>query len=235
VIRRFLIAVLIFIIAVIVAADRLGAIVAAHVMAGRIQTDEHLQHRPEASIGGFPFLTQALGGKYHDVTVTATNLPVSGVVVTTVTAHLHGVHIPFKQVWHDNVSQVPVDRIDGTAFLTFDAVDNYLSNHHPVHQLVSLHPGSGGNATVIDRLRVHGKTVTLHGVGALSVSGNVVKVALSHITNAAAGGANFSVVTHVRLSVPLTGLPFQIQLQKVTVSATGVTVTGDAANVTLGS
>jgi LmeA-like phospholipid-binding len=237
--RRFLIAVLIFLIAVLVAADRLGAIVAAHVMAGKIQTDEHLQHRPDASINGFPFLTQALGGDYKNVTVTASGIVVDGVTVTTVTARLHGVHVPFSQVWHQTVTRVPVDRIDGSALIAFDAVDNYLSAHHPAHQVVSLEPksgaGVGADATVIDRLHVHGKTVTLRGVGKLSVLDNVVRVTVSHLRAATPGTQVLGGITRLSFSVPLKGLPFQIQLQSVTISATGITVTGHAQNVVLDS
>jgi hypothetical protein len=241
VIRRFLIAVLIFLIAVLVAADRLGAIVAAHVLAGKVQTDEHLPNRPSATIGGFPFMTQALSGKYKDVTIGAMNLPVDGVSVTSLTVHLHGVHIKLSKVFHDSVSQVPVDRIDATAVIAFADVNTYLSNHHPTGEDVSFRRGAGHAATVIDRLRVGGKTVTLRGVADVSLRGNVIEVSVRRLTRAVAGGVAVSsqilqrALRQLHISLPLSGLPFQIRLESVSFTSTGVSVSGSAQNVVLGA
>jgi hypothetical protein len=241
VIRRFLIAVLIFLIAVVVAADRLGAIVAAHVLASKVKTDERLQGQPDASIGGFPFLTQAFSGHYKDVTIKATNVPVSGVSVTSFTAHLREVHIPFSKVFHDSVSQVPVDRVDGTAFIAFGDVNSYLGDHHPPGQLLNLSPASGNDrATVLDKQRIGHKIYTLHGVGKLSLSGNVIVAEVTKLSGTSGGKPVSAKVlkqalTAMRVGVPLRSLPFRIRLTSVSISSTGISVTGDAVDVVLGS
>jgi hypothetical protein len=237
--RRFLIAVLIFLLAVLVAADRLGAIVAAHVLAGKVQNDEHLAHRPAASIGGIPFLTQALAGKYNDVTIKAADVVVSGVTVTMVTAHLYGVHIPLKAALRDRVAQVPVNRVAGSAFVSFDDVNTYLSAHHPAGQAISLRSGQGNSATIMDKLRVAGKTFSLRGVGTLTLSDNVVTIGVSHLLGAAAGKTVSAKVLSdaqkaLRISIPLQDLPFRIKLNSVTISVAGITATGGALNTVLG-
>jgi LmeA-like phospholipid-binding len=225
--RRFLIAVLIFLIAVVVAADRVGAIVAAHVLAGKVQTDEHLPSRPSASIGGFPFLTQAFSGKYSDVTITAHNLRVDAVQVTTLTAHLHGVHLPLSKVVHSSVTRVPVDRVDGTAFVSFANVNTYLAGKH---LSLRVAPGANGTATVTDRLVVHGKRLSLRGVGAVTVRHSVVHVRVTKLAGAV--GLPNRVAS---FSVPLRGLPFRIQVRSVSVTSTGLSGTGAARNIVLGS
>jgi len=231
-------------IAVLVAVDRLGAIVAAHVLAGQVKTDEHLPHRPSTSIGGFPFLTQAIGGKYKDVTVEATDLPVDGVSVTSLTVHLHGVHIPLGKVIHDSVVQVPVDRVDGTALVAFADLNTYLSSHHPLGQVLALRPGTGNTATVFDRLHVGNKVFSLHGVGTISLRGNVVDVGVAHLAGPrGASGASGAVsatlirqaLKRLKIAVPFDNLPFRITLTSVRFTSTGVTVAGGAKNTVLGA
>lgn len=225
--RRFLIAVLIFLIAVVVVADRVGAIVGAHVLAGKVKTDEHLSSRPSASIGGFPFLNQAFGGNYKDVTITAHNVDLSGVTVTTLTAHLHGVHLPFGKVVHGSVSQVPVDRVDGTAFVSFANVNSYLASRH---LSVRIAPGHNGEAAVTDRVVVHGKHLSLTGLGSATVSGNIIRVQVTKLSGPVNLGnrvANFT--------VPLHALPFRIALESVSVTPTGLSGTGGATNIVLGA
>lgn len=239
--RRFLIAVLIFLLAVLVAADRLGAIVAGHVLAGKLQTDEHLDGRPDASIGGFPFLTQAISGKYSNITVKANDVVVNGLTVSSLTASLHGVHIRFSKALRGSVSLVPVDRVSATALVSIAEVNTYLSTHSPVGQRISIRAAGGTQATVVDRLRVGKKTAVLQGVAALSLSGNEVKLGVSRLQRApsspvAVGAALLrSTLRSWKVVLPLRGLPFRVSLNSVTFSTVGVTVTGTAANIVLGA
>ena len=239
--RRFLIAVLIFLLAVVVAVDRLGAIVAAHVLAGKVQTDEHLADRPEASIGGFPFLTQAAGGDYKNVTVKVVDLVVDGLTVSSLTANLHGAHVPFSKALRSTVSQVPVDRVSATAIVSVANINSYLSTRSPAGQRISLRAASGDRATVVDRVRVGKKTAILQGVAALSLSGDEVKVGVSQLQRApaspvAVGAALIrSTLRSLKVALPLRGLPFQISLDSVTFTTAGVTVTGSATDIVLGT
>jgi hypothetical protein len=238
--RRFLIAILIFLVVAVIAADRVGAIVAGHVLAGKVQSDEHLTDRPSASIGGIPFLTQALAGKYNNVTIKASDVVVSGLSVTTVTAHLYGVHIPLKSALRDHVAVVPVNRVAGAAFVSFADVNNFLSAHHPVGQLVSLRSGAGDSATIMERLRVAGKTVVLRGTGTLSLSDNIVTVHVTHLVSGIAGKHVDSKVLSqalkgLHVSLPFQDLPFRMNLNSVTISTAGITATGGALNTVLGA
>ena len=52
-------------------ADRYLAHVAEGKIATVVQADAHLPARPAVNVHGFPFVTQLIGGKYHDVEVTA--------------------------------------------------------------------------------------------------------------------------------------------------------------------
>lgn len=232
--RRTVIVALIALVALVVAVDRLGAMVASRVLAGKVQHDEHLPNRPKVSIGGVPFLTQALGGTYKDVTITDSNVPVRGLSVSTLTVKLHDMHIPFSDVSHDTVSRVPVDRVDGTAFMTFAAINTYLSEHEPAGQRFSVRSGSGRSLTVIDRVRRNGTTLTLTGSGTPSVAQNVITIDVSPLVPTGSSTSTVP-VRPVPILVPLTGLQFRLRLRSVTVSPGGVTATGVAPDIVLGS
>jgi hypothetical protein len=232
--RRFLIAIAIFLVAVLIAADRVGAVVGAHVLAGKVQSDENLPHRPSVSISGIPFLTQAVSGKYSDVKITARGVPVSGVNVTTMTAELHGVHLPISLVVHDNVTEVPVDRVTGSAFVSYSDANSYLARHRVGGQLIELAKGPNGGATVFDTTQVGGHQVRLHGTGSVSVTDNVITIDVSGF-NGVTDKALQRLLQSLTVEVPLRGLPFRMQLQSVQITPQGLSGTGTADHIVLGA
>ena len=66
--RRLLI-VLVVLAALLVVADRVGVVVAENRLAGQIQQQLVLDSKPDVSIHGIPFLTQAIRGRYKDIRV----------------------------------------------------------------------------------------------------------------------------------------------------------------------
>jgi hypothetical protein len=227
--RRILLILLGLVIVLLVVADRVGAVVAGHVLADKIQTDEHLANRPDVHVGGVPFLTQAFAGKYSDVTVTAHNLQVDDVPVSKLVAHLHGAHIPFGKAVSGNVHRVPIDRTDGTVTVTYADIDRYLADKH-----LTVGPGSNGTVAVTAEANAGGTPLTAKGTGAVSVSGNVVHVTVTKVSGGV-GSVQGSVNTAVGFSLPLTGLPFQISLAHVTVTSAGLVATGTVHHLVLGS
>lgn len=235
--RRFLLAILLFLVIVVVVADRVGAIVGAHVLAGKVQTDEHLQNRPSASIKGIPFLTQAFGGKYKDVRLTDHNVLVNEVSVTTLAVDLRGLHLPFSKTIHGSVSQVPVDHVTGTAFVSFAAANDYLTHHLPGGTAIKLAPGPNSHSvSIVDHARLAGRHFVLRGTGSVAVSRNLVTVDVSGLTSKARIAAQLlsQVLAKSAVSFPLQSLPFQLQLTGITVSSSGLTGAGRADNVVLG-
>jgi hypothetical protein len=228
-----LIVVLIFLIAVVIAADRVGALVGAHVLAGKVQSDENLPSRPSATIGGIPFLTQAISGSYKDVTITAREVPLNGLSVTTLTAHLHGVHLPFDKAITGSVSQVPVDRVEGTAFVSYADADVYLADHHEPGQHVTLEPGGAGTVRVNDKVHTGGRAFTLHANGRLAVADNTITMNIGHLSGASASIVSAAQHT-LTVSFPLHGLPFRAQLQSVSANSEGMSADVTATNIVLG-
>jgi hypothetical protein len=237
--RRFLLAIVLFVVIVVIAVDRVGAIVGAHVLAGKVQTDEHLQNRPSATIKGIPFLTQAFGGKYSDIHLSDHDVMVNEVPVTTLTVDLHGVHLPFSKILGGSVSEVPVDRVTGTAFVSYADANDYLAHHLPAGVSVRLTPGTDGRSvSMVDRVHLGGQRIVLRGTGTPTVSGNTVSVDTSGLTPAGAGVASSllsQAVAKVAVTFPLQALPFKLQLTRLTISPSGLTGTGGSDHIVLGS
>jgi len=223
---RLVVAVVLILAVVLVVADRVGAVVAAHAMAGRIETDAGLTSRPSVSIGGVPFLTQAVRGTYSDIRVSATDVPVSGVNLTSLKAHLHGVHVSLTDVAHDSVSTVPVDRVDGQAYLSFADANAYLADRG-----LGAHLESGGHNTVriVDTLTVGGVSVTVSGTATASVSGNILEVTVTTLR----GPLGLELHRDITVPLPLRDLPFRLQLSSVAIGTSGMTATASAHDVVL--
>lgn len=236
-IRRFVIVVFIFLVVVVIAADRVGALVAGHVLATKLESDENLPDRPSVTIGGIPFLTQVANGKYTNVTVTAHEVPVHELSITTLTVHLHGVRIPLSHAFHGTVSQVPVDRVTGTAFISFADANRYLSRHLPSGLSLKLAPGSSGGVTVIDQVDVGGHSFTLKGSGSVALSGGGLTVSvggLKSVGGIVAQSVINAAISAAKIVLPANSLPFRFRLASVRATATGLIGTGVATNVVLG-
>lgn len=227
-VRRLLLILLGLLVVLVVVADRVGAVVAAHVLADKIQTTEHLPSRPGVSIGGFPFLNQAISGKYSDVTVTAHQLTVSGVPVSTLVARLRGVHVPLGAAISGNVHRVPVDRTDGQVVLSYADLNRYLASRH-----LRLSDAAGSGVTVSGFATVAGQRVAVGGTGTVSVARDVVSVSVRHVSPQTAG-LRSAVPAPIRFSIPLLGLPFQISLAEVHTKPGGVVATGTVRHLVLG-
>jgi hypothetical protein len=223
--RKLLIAAVALILVLVVAADRVGAHVAAHVLAGKLETDEHLSSRPSVTIGGLPFLTQAWHGRYHDVTVTTDDfITANHVELNTMTVHLMGVHIPLSDVVKGSVKTVPVDRVTGTVFVSFIDLEAYLASHGATVKLSET--SNGGVGVSGSGSRPNGHPKLLNGVATISISNSVLTLSVGLAKPSA------NVLTY---SIPLRGLPFHLTVASVTVAAGGITGTGTAQNVVLGS
>lgn len=117
--RRLLI-VLVVLAALLVVADRVGVVVAENRLAGQIQHQLALDSKPDVSIRGIPFLTQAISGTYKDIRVTLPDVDAGDVQNVTVDARLQGAHVPLSAALRGSVDQIPVNQISGTVLIPYD-------------------------------------------------------------------------------------------------------------------
>jgi LmeA-like phospholipid-binding len=197
--------------------------------------------KPHVSVGGFPFLTQVLRGRYDKVTIKV-NQPryQNNVKLEQITLVAAPVRAPLKAIT-SHQGQVTADTVTGTATMTWDEVRSLLD----LAGIPGIDP-SKVQLTVVDnqvRLRIPlsalGQTVTVTAGGTLTVANGQVRFQVSQLTPE---GDNVpSVVTDVinryksRLSVTVKvpAMPYKLTVRKVQTSNDGVVATASADNVVL--
>jgi len=147
------------------AADRIAAALASQQVAIEAARAAPACARPGVDIHGFPFLTQAIAGRYDHVTLTTS---CTGTVdLRQVRVDLYGVHLGVGQIVHQDVQRVPVDRATGRLTIPFASLDrNYAG------QRLTFGRGRGNTITVTGSLSVAGSAISAHGAGSVSISGH---------------------------------------------------------------
>lgn len=106
--------VLVVLAGVLVAADYGLAAAAEYQVSKKMRTELDLANDPSVDIHGFPFITQALAGDYHDISINATGVPAKDTLRDLeVDADLHDVRVKLSDLLSGDVSSVKVDEVDG--------------------------------------------------------------------------------------------------------------------------
>ncbi|MCW2601299.1 MAG: hypothetical protein JWM02_3128, partial [Frankiales bacterium] len=167
---RRLITSLVVLLLLLVVADRVGVVAASRVVASKLETSAGLTSAPSVRIRGFPFLTQAVGGRYDEIDVTVTNLVRFGVRLSRLDASMHGVRLPLSQALSGRVSNVPVEGITATAVITYAEV----ASRGNIAGMSVVPSGTGVRVTA--RLTVLGQSVTADAESTVRLSGGFIVV-----------------------------------------------------------
>jgi hypothetical protein len=226
---KALLVVVVALLGLAVVADRVAVGVAEERVAGELATKGGLQDTPTVDITGFPFLTQALAGRYDAVRISLTADQLGQPDGTRADVALHGVEVPLKAVLSGSVRQVPVERIDGTATLSYELLS------------AELGPGTtltreGSGLRITRSVPLMGRDVPLTAVGSVVLDGNELVIDVEQATGAGVDLPGFLVeqtsdLLDLRYEIP--ALPFGLQLTDVTPAADGVVVRVEARDTVL--
>src|SRR5215470_16224937 len=117
--RKALVIVLILLIGLVIAADRIGLWVAQDQIAKEVASQYDLDHNPKVQIKGFPFLNQALSGRYGEIDVTVGDVTQLGVHLSDTVVTLKGVDAPLSDALHGDSSQMVADTATSTATVSY--------------------------------------------------------------------------------------------------------------------
>jgi len=226
-----LLVVLVLLLGLGVVADRVAASVAEDKVATQLAAKGRLHGTPSVVITGFPFLTQAVAGSYDDVRISLTAAELGQPAGTKAAVDLHGVQVPLSEVLSGSVRKVPVDRIDGTATLSYALLSAKLG---PSTRLTR----EGSGLRVTRTVELLGQRIPLTAVGKVTLEGDDLVV---HVSRAAGAGVDVppflldqaAGLLDLRYTVP--PLPFGLKLTSVTPAANGVDVRVAASNAVLAS
>src|SRR5271166_33401 len=222
--RKFLVS-LVLLAAVLVVADRIGAVIAGREIASRIQAAYNLPSKPAVSVRGIPFLTQVASGNYHEIDVSVASLSASGVRVDGLTARLTGVRAPRSDLSGRNSASITAAQISGTGTVPFSSVRGHLPRGVQLSQ-------DGGALRLSGTVTYLGTSVPASADASLSATGTGIAVTPTRVSVASGSSALSSVISgQFRFVIPVTGLPLHLSLNAVTVVPGGVQVSASAANV----
>ncbi|ADP81471.1 LmeA family phospholipid-binding protein [Pseudofrankia inefficax] len=212
--------------------DRVAAHLAASQMVSQVQKSQQLPTKPEASVGGFPFLTQVVAGNYKDIGLRIHRVAVSDLCVDDIDLHVRGAHLPLRKLIGNDVTTMPIDRVVGTVKLTYADLNAYLAGQPGDVRLAAAKNGmrvsapvdvpivgqvkvfGDVRATVLDnRLTIAPTALGVDGLGALSIPAGAVRT--------------------LTVDVPLSGLPMNLRLTEARTTSAGVEVTAEADHLNL--
>ena len=227
---RRLLVVSVVLLALLLVADRVGAALAGRAIAAELQSSGMLPARPDVTVGGFPFLTQALGGQYRSIDVEAADVPAEQVTLRALSAELEGVEVPLSDALSGQVGAVPVERVEARVLLGYDDLSRRSGDRE-----LTVSP-DGDRLRVRGSARVLGREVMATAVSRVELEGDEVVVtaesydlgnstANALVTRALEGGFDYR--------FRLTGLPYGLEVTGLQVRPDGLSVTATAADTVL--
>jgi hypothetical protein len=226
---RALLVVLLLLGGLALAADRGAEAVAEDRVAQLVAERGGLAGQPQVEIGGFPFLTQALGGRYDDVRISLTGADLGQPEGTSADVSLRGVEVALSDVLSGSVQQVPVERVDGTATLSYALLAEQLGPGTTVTR-------DGDRLRVQRTVEVAGVSVPLTATGTVSLDGDTLVVDVDDASGAGVDVPDVLVdqvsdALDVRYRIPQ--LPFGLQVTGVAPADDGVRVRVEATDTVL--
>ena len=226
---RALLVVLLLLGGLLLAADRGAEAFAEDRVAQLVAERGGLAGRPEVEIGGFPFLTQAVGGRYDDVRIGLTGADLGQPEGTRADVSLRGVQVALSDVLSGSVQQVPVERVDGTATLPYALLAAELGPGTTVTR-------NGDGLRVQRTVEVAGVSVPLTATGTVSLDGDTLVVDVEDASGAGVDVPDLlvdQVDDALDLRYPIPQLPFGLQVTGVAPADDGVRVQVGATDTVL--
>ncbi len=226
---RALLVVLLVLAGLTVLADRVAVGIAEDRVAEQLAGRGGLVGTPDVDIAGFPFLTQAVRGRYDDVRIALDADELGQPAGTRAAVALRGVHVPLKAALAGSVTEVPVDRIDGTATLSYGLLAAELGSD------TTLEPDDDG-LRITRTVELLGYTLPVTAAGTVTLEDDQLVIDVADAAGAGVEIPSFLVgrvsdLLDLRYTVPQ--LPFDVQLTDVAPGSDGVDVRVEAADTVL--
>jgi hypothetical protein len=226
---KVLVVLLVLLLGLLLLVDRVAVGFAEDRVAEQIAEKGGLQGTPEVEIAGFPFLTQAVAGRYDDVRIGLTAAELGQPDGTRADLVLHGVQVPLSAAVSGSVREVPVDRIDGTATLSYALLSAQLPGD------TTLVP-EGNGLRITRTVEVLGRQLPLTAAGTVTLDGSDLVVDVEEAAGAGVDVPDWLLsratdLLDLRYTVP--ALPFGLQLTSVTPAEDGVDVGLEATDTVL--
>jgi hypothetical protein len=239
VVRRLLVAMVVLIVMLVIG-DRVAAWAAqqqlAEQVAGELATYQVESAPPEASIGGFPFLTQVAAGEYERITLRLRNVGSGSLRLPAVELTASGVTAA-PETLVNREGPIHARQVVGRATVGYEQV-RVLTGW----DALVLAPADDGALTVRLPVELLGVPLTLTGTAAVEPAGNAIRIRVADLTvveptglPAGAGPLVEQIARDLSVDVQLPPLPYGLSVDSVRAEATGLVVGVSAQDVALSS
>lgn len=213
---------------VLIAGDRVANAVAQNTLATQLQSELSTPTKPEVSIGGFPFVTQVLGGSFSSVQVIADDATVEDATRTVSIAHLDATLTGITAT--DRYQNIVAGRGEATVLVDWAGVST-LAGHQVSYEADDRMRIDF--SVPIGRLSIDG---TITGRPELDVDAQTITVADPQVSVASVDvpQAVVDAVSRIVLQpFPIENLPYDISVTGLTVQPDGVQLSGTGQDIPL--
>jgi hypothetical protein len=217
---RALLILLLVLAVLLVVVDRVGVAIAEDRVAEGIAEEAGLDDPPVVDVVGVPVVDEAVRGRYDEVRIAFTAADLGQPEGTEADVVLRGVEVPLGDLLDGAVQRVPVERIDGTATLSYQLLAAQLGGDTRVER-------DGDGLRITRTVEVLGREVPLTASGDVTLDGSDLVV---DVEKAAGAGVEVPDIVidraadllDLRYTVP--PLPFGLRLTDVRPADEGVVV-----------
>lgn len=233
----------VILVGLLIGADRVGAWAAERTVADKVSQEVSelgvSASEPDVSVGGFPFVTQVLEGKYEEITILLRDVTANRITLPVLDIRATGVNAEMSTLLSGEGS-ITADRVVGTATIGYGSVRALFNQED--RQLEDLQlSADNGRLRLRLPLTAGEQQISAVATANVSVSQGVVRVSVVDIRAEGAQllpGAQRLLDTYKRrlsMQFRLPPLPFDLQVEKVQVEPEGLAVTASARGVPISS
>lgn len=236
--RTGLIVVFVVLVGLLLAVDRVGAWAAERTVAEKVSqqiTEQKVSaSEPEVTVGGFPFLTQVVAGRYEDIRIFLRDVSANGITVPELDVHAKGVNAEMSALISGD-GEITADHVTGTATIGYASVRALIDR--PGLELSE----QNGKLRLRLPLTVAGQQIIAVALADVSAVNGLVRISVADIR---AEGiqlvpqAQRLLDQYKRLlsvDVKLPPLPFRLTVEGVQARPEGLAVTASAQGVPINS
>lgn len=238
-----LVVVLLILVGLFIAADRVAAYAASRGLASQARTqltshDVTTTSTPSVVIHGFPFLTQVARGRYEKVSIDARHVVATDVTIDELDVTATGIQASASTLINKTGDITAAD-VDGTARIGWGEVAHLIESRGTDMSGVSVTAQPGGGVQMSTTVQAAGLTAKVLATGTIQLSGNVIHVTVTDIRlqNGILPPVLNPIVDSLKhrlsVSVVLPELPYHLKISGVQSTADGIVVDAYAQNVLL--
>lgn len=222
--RKFVVF-LIFLLVLLVVADRALHYAAETQLARELGTQYELTADPQVDIGGIPFLTQAVSGNYSEIHVVTGAFSYSEIQLERIDVRLQDVAAPLPEMLQGDPSIV-AGRADGTVLLPYSELQRRLPEGIAIEQ-------EGGTPRISGSVVIAGFDVPVQSDIDLEVAGSTLAVRVENLEIDEVPVDVGSVEEQLTFDLPVPALPFGLEVTEVETLPNGVQISAEGEDVPL--